>query len=313
MKPQSYKFKLEKSHQVLNLVDFLSQELTQALGVTISKSKIRMLVFAGAVYVDGKRMQIANFPLNRSSQVMVYVDLNRLQKDRASQQKKIELDSSHIVYEDSEIIVVNKPAGLPTQATVDNSRDHLFAAVIRFLSQRENKEVYVGLHHRLDYDTSGLILFTKKKSANFWVSELFKNRKIRKIYHAITEKRRQSGETWEIKNHIARAKDKNGGRVIHMEEVHSGGDLAHTQFKILKDLPNQLQLVECRPLTGRTHQIRLHLKLSHQPILGDVLYGGNKSDRIYLHARELEFVHGGTHKQIKVECPYPNEMARLID
>lgn len=311
MKPKSYTFQVNESSKGSTLLDYLTNELPAALGITLSKSKIRKLIFAGAVYVEGSRTQNVGLVLKPKNEVKAFIDLQKLQSDRPSQQKKIELTESDISFEDREIIVVNKPAGIPTQGTVDNNRDHLYAAVQRYLTQRG--EDYCGLHHRLDYDTSGLVLFTKKRSANLWVSELFKNRKIIKTYHAITKQtKRLPGDYWEIKNHIARAKNKGGGRVIHMEEVNSGGDSALTQFKVLKNLPNALQLLECRPLTGRTHQIRVHLKLSQQPILGDVLYSGEKSSRIFLHAKSLEFIHGGTLKPIRIDSAYPIEMDKLI-
>jgi 23S rRNA pseudouridine1911/1915/1917 synthase len=313
MKPKSYAFRVEESKKGTTLLDYLTTELPSALGVALSKSKIRKLIFAGAVYVEGSRALNVGLVLKPKSEVKAFVDLQKLQSDRPSQQKKIEITQSEVSYEDREIIVINKPAGVPTQATVDNSRDHLYAAVQRYLIQKDGPGAYCGLHHRLDYDTSGLILFTKKKSANFWVSELFKNRKISKTYHAIAKKnKRGPGDSWTIKNHIARAKNKGGGRVIHMEEVRSGGDLAHTEFTIIKNLENSLQLLECRPLTGRTHQIRIHLKLSQQPILGDLLYGGEKSTRIFLHAKSLQFIHGGTQKPLKIDSAYPIEMEKLI-
>ncbi len=313
MKPKSYAFRVTESQKGYTLLDYLTERLPSALGVVLSKSKIRKLIFAGAVYVDGARSQNVGLVLKTQNEVKAFVDLARLQSDNPSQQKKIEIAENEVCFEDKDIIVINNPAGIPTQATVDNSRDQLYAAVQRFLVAKYGEDSYCGLHHRLDYDTSGLILFTKRKYANRWVSDLFKERKISKTYHAIAKKNKRSpGDSWEIKNHIDRAKNKGGGRVIHMEEVRSGGDLAHTRFKILKNLQNSLQLLECSPLTGRTHQIRIHLKLSQQSILGDVLYGGEKSQRIFLHAKLLEFVHGGTGKQLKIDSPYPIEMENLV-
>ncbi len=317
MKPKSYTLKVPKTKHGATLLDFLSAELPSNVGITLSKSKVRMLIFAGAVYVNDKRVQKVAFTLDANSEVKAFIDLQRLQKDRSTQQKKLELSGQEIAYEDDDIIVVNKPSGIPTQATVDTSRDHLFAAVQRFLNEREGKEVYLGLHHRLDFDTSGLILFTKRKSANKWVSELFKDRKIQKTYHAISSigtgtNKRSPKTRWEIKNHIARAKNKTGGRVIHMEAVNSGGDLAHTTFMILKNV-SDTQLIECQPHTGRTHQIRIHLQISGQPIVGDMLYGGRSADRILLHAKALSFIHGSTKRPLRIEADYPETFVSVLD
>jgi 23S rRNA-/tRNA-specific pseudouridylate synthase len=93
--------------------------------------------------------------------------------------------SDYVCHEGDGFIVVNKPSGWPTQGTVDRSRDHLFAAVQRWQKTRAGKEAYVGLHHRLDRETSGLVLFTTDRRRNLWASQLFQQRQIQKTYMAI--------------------------------------------------------------------------------------------------------------------------------
>ena len=215
-----------------------------------------------------------------------------------------DLMPSHILYEDEALIVVNKPVGLPTQATLDPSRDHLFATVKRYIDNRDKKNnAYVGLHHRLDRDTSGAVLMTKKKSANLFVSNLFKEKQIQKTYLAVCENVSKTAITsrWSIKNHLGRV----GKRQWKVLSVQSGGDFAHTDFNLMQTWGNY-HLIKAYPRTGRTHQIRVHLSEMGLPILGDTLYGLPKEchKRLMLHAFALDFDHPNSKKNIHIEAPF---------
>jgi RluA family pseudouridine synthase len=167
------------------------------------------------------------------------------------------------------------------------------------------------LHHRLDKDTSGVILLSKSKRANGPLTDMFREHQVQKIYWALSKVETELPETWEIQNHlVARRKD---GKSLKMFRTESGGDFAHTLFKRLSKSTNAY-LIEAQPLTGRTHQIRVHLLHSKASILGDSLYGGKDSSvpRLMLHARKLAFNHPITGKEMSIEAPLPPDFQSLI-
>ena len=134
------------------------------------------MIVAGAVYLNGRRVRIASKELMPNATIDVYVDLNKLHSDSTQRDRAFVMTEDRILFEDPYLIVVNKPPGLPTQPTLDEARENLFTAVKKFLAQRSGKSVtdtYLGLHHRLDRDTSGVILLTKSTEANPGVAELF--------------------------------------------------------------------------------------------------------------------------------------------
>ncbi len=197
-------------------------------------------------------------------------------------------------YESPFLVVLNKASGVPTQKTLKQNQDNLYDQVRRFYILKQNgpKNLpYVGLHHRLDRDTSGLVLMTKKSSANKAVSDLFKNKKIKKTYLAFTEFGEiQPTNIWEVRNLISRGPSKRGRFYF---QVSSKGDEAITRFRLLESQDQQWHKIECEPLTGRTHQLRVHLSHQGWPILGDRTYAkdfkSHNVDRLMLHACRLEF------------------------
>lgn len=315
---------------------FLSDRLPQALGEPLSKGKVRKLIVAGAVYLNGKRVRIASKLLQSGARADVFVDPLKLKDVGPAKDKAFVMTDQDVLYEDDYLIVVNKPYGLPTQPTLDEARDNLFAAVKKFLKEREKKvDLYLGLHHRLDRDTSGVILFAKAREANAGISELFSKHLAVKTYQALAKngskirafsesnsqgvpsERFSQGEsqkqpqTWEVRNYLGRARL--SGKNSRVTAVRSGGDFAHTEFKLLKVLGDVLW-VEARPLTGRTHQIRVHLAEGGMPILGDRIYGGadSRTQRMLLHAACLTFTHPIHNTKISVHSPVPEDFLKCL-
>lgn len=215
-------------------------------------------------------------------------------------------ESLPVLFEDEFLIAINKPAGLPSQPTVDKRRPDLYT----LLKKQKNSD-QIFLHHRLDKDTSGVILLSKSKKANGPLTEMFRQHHFKKIYWALTKAETELPESWEIKNHlVARRKD---SKSLKMFRTESGGDFAHTLFKQLTK-SQEAYLIEAQPLTGRTHQIRVHLLHSKAPILGDSLYGGKDSrvPRLMLHARTLSFPHPITQKEVAVEAPLAADFQSLL-
>jgi 23S rRNA pseudouridine1911/1915/1917 synthase len=310
----------------------------------VSKGKVRKLIIAGAVYLNGKRVRIASKELLADARLEVYIDLAKLNSDAKSKDIVFVMTEEHVLFEDEYIIVVNKPPGLPTQPTLDEARDNLFAAVKKFLQGRVGKAApppYLGLHHRLDRDTSGVILFTKATEANAGVAEIFAGHLAQKTYQALVSTGGSvvgppgsakflsaeglSGRkppltsapvTWTIKNYLGRPKgsSQKGGK---FGSVRAGGDFAHTDFRLLERLSGGLW-VEAQPLTGRTHQIRIHLSENGMPILGDATYGGLDHigklfiPRLMLHAVDLTFPHPIHENRISIQSPLPEDFRQCL-
>lgn len=277
---------------------------------------------AGAVYLNGKRVQIASKPIRNHANIQVMVDLKKLNADGTRQDLPFLMTEERIVYEDVDLIVFNKPPGLPTQPTLDESRNNLYAAAKKFLAQRNRNTVdqnYLGLHHRLDRDTSGLVLMTKSKEANPGIAAAFKNHGIRKVYQAIVLAQDVlPSASWEVKNYLGRARS-SGKKNVYCS-VRSGGDFAHTEFHLLEDM-GAGYFVEARPLTGRTHQIRVHLSEGALPILGDQTYASQASSRLsqelqvprlMLHAVSLTFTHPILQTEVSVHCQVPEDFNQCL-
>lgn len=211
-----------------------------------------------------------------------------------------------IIYEDEFIILINKPAGLPSQPTVDKKRKDLFTE-LKLQLKSEN----IFLHHRLDKDTSGIILFSKSKKANAPLTEMFKTHGFKKIYYCLTKPVAKKDSEWIIENHLI-ARRKNGASV-KMFRTESGGDYAKTEFKLLAH-NSFANYVEAIPLTGRTHQIRVHMLHSGMSILGDSMYGGKDPQvpRLMLHAGALEFAHPVTGKTLILKAEKPADFQSLL-
>jgi len=227
-----------------------------------------------------------------------------------------------ILFEDEFIICVNKPAMILSQKSFDLKRKTVQDLLEQ---QRPDLKGHLYMHHRLDYETSGVFLFSKSKKANGALTEMFKNHSFDKIYVCLTRPNilnagkkvdcqilQPDQSEWIIKNYMAPAKDmvKHKKRMI---SVKSGGWAAETHFKIL----NTTQLyhyIQATPKTGRTHQIRQHLQESYRSILGDNIYGGKSSEvpRLMLHAFQLNFPHPVTQNAINVEAPLPADFVSLL-
>jgi RluA family pseudouridine synthase len=253
----------------------------------LSRSAARKLIEAGAVYVNRKRCQKNSKVLNLGDKVRVV-----LAAEKAVEEEEFRFQPELILFEDANWIVVNKPPGLPTHETIDTTRHHLVRSLQNFLGERDKKlpaQVYLGIHHRLDRDTSGALLFTKRKEANAAVAQAFQDRTVEKTYLALSRGRCDKARV--IKSFLGPSP--RNKRVFC--SVERGGKYAETEIRSLerRTLDGQfVSLIEARPKTGRTHQIRVHLAENCLPILGDKTYGVEYSGapRVMLHAWKLELL-----------------------
>lgn len=307
-----------KECEGLRIDQALAQLLPKASGLELSKGKIRKLIIAGAVYLNSGRIRIASKSVRAGAKVDVFIDSQKLDIEKP---RNFQMTAADIFFEDEWILGVRKDAGMPTQPTLDEARANLYAILKKFLKERDGKEPYVGLHHRLDRDTSGVMLFTKAKEANAEVGRLFQEHLAQKTYLAIvsTSGKPLPGE-WVVDNFLARDKGKAG----KMRSVSSGGDRALTSFRTLAEGKGSsavtgFALIEAKPRTGRMHQIRVHLSEGGNPILGDLTYGGSANytgldriPRVMLHAASLTFPHPITKLEITFNAPLPTDFEKCL-
>lgn len=214
-----------------------------------------------------------------------------------------------ILFEDDAVLVVNKPAGLPTQGTRDPRRPHVHALV----EAQTGKKLF--LHHRLDKDTSGVLLFGKDPRANKPLTDIFRDHHAKKQYLALSKINSGAAKplpaTFTVKVHMAPVRGDRG--VERMVVVKSGGWASETDFRVLWSSAEQV-LTHCAPKTGRTHQLRVHLGHQRLPILGDFMYGGKSAlvPRLMLHALCLEIPHPLTREPLKLEAPLAKDFQSVL-
>lgn len=205
-----------------------------------------------------------------------------------------------LIFEDEHLLVVNKPPGWNTHAPSPYAGEGIYD----WLRQREARWSKLAIIHRLDKETSGLIVFSKTALANRSLTEQFTNREVRKKYLLLTD-RPPPKKHVTIKSCLVRAGEKYVSRPLH-----AGGDVAETRFELVsqKSAPpyhpkQDCCAIEAEPLTGRTHQIRVHAAETGFPILGDQLYGGTAAARVFLHATELSLKHPATAEAVRFHAP----------
>ena len=209
----------------------------------------------------------------------------------------------HILYEDSSILAVDKPANLVVHQTVDQNRPNLLNNITG-----KNKELF--LINRLDKDTSGIVLIGKNRESATIFSKLFAEKDVEKKYFAIVEGEIDFTERL-VSNHLDSIK---GLKNIY-GSVRSGGKKAETLIKRLST-QSGFSLVEANPKTGRTHQIRVHLAELGFPIVGDLSYGASfrhQFRRVMLHAQTLTFTHPIKKERLTITSPFPNDFKEALN
>lgn len=220
----------------------------------------------------------------------------------------------HIIFEDRILLIANKPAGVPSSATLKKEQVHFYGALQKYLELREGRATYLAIHHRLDQDTSGLLLFCKKRSFNKAVSDLFLHKKIHKTYVALAHLENETLPSM-VKNFLRRSKK--SPMVMESCKAQDQGQSAETHFHLLAQHEKKA-LISAQPMTGRMHQIRVHLSELQAPVVGDAIYGRDKGfPHLFLHAWKLQFPHPETEVLMTVQVPPPEyfrqEALRLFD
>ncbi|EMY3554653.1 RNA pseudouridine synthase [Flavobacterium psychrophilum] len=213
-----------------------------------------------------------------------------------------------ILHQDNHIIVVNKRVGDIVQG--DKTGDKPLSEVVKeYIKDKYDKpgEVFLGVVHRLDRPTTGIVVFARTSKALTRLNEMFSNRETQKTYWAVVKKKPEKNEAKLV--HYLKRNERNNTSKAHIKEVPES-KLASLDYKIIKELNNYFAL-EINLHTGRHHQIRAQLSAIGTPIKGDLKYGFDRSNPnggIHLHARKLVFIHPVTKENIQIIAPVPDDV-----
>ena len=267
------------------LIEFLKKTFSN-----LSKNNVKSLLHNEKVFVNGNMTTKYNYELNVGDTVEI----------REKVAKNID-----IIYEDKDIIVINKPSGLLTVATEKEKNKTAYHLVMEYL-KKKNKNNRIFIIHRLDKDTSGIIMFAKNERAKHLYQDNWNDIVKKRCYYAVIDGKMQKKEGT-IKSYL-----KENGNMVYSVKDRSG-KLAVTEYKVLKERKN-ISLLDINLKTGRKNQIRVHMKENKTPILGDLKYGEKSKliNRLALHAYKLELINPVTKKLLIFEASMPNEIKTLF-
>ncbi|MDE6320974.1 MAG: RluA family pseudouridine synthase [Muribaculaceae bacterium] len=319
---EHFRFVADKGQELLRVDKFLVLRLQKS-----SRNRVQQAAEAGCILVNGKPVK-SNYRVKPLDVVSVVMDRPRYECEIIAED--IPLD---IVYEDDDVLVVNKPAGLVVHPGHGNYTGTLVNALAYHFRDNPNYDVSdprLGLVHRIDKDTSGLLVVAKTPDAKTNLGRQFFNKTTKREYVAIT---------WGVPNPPVGRIESNIGRSVRdrlkmdVFPTDSGiGKHAVTHYSVVEPL-GHVAIVKCVLETGRTHQIRVHMSSQGYPLFNDVRYGGDKMlrgntsgkykqfiencfsicPRQALHARTLGFVHPTTGEEMFFTAPIPADMQNLID
>jgi 23S rRNA pseudouridine1911/1915/1917 synthase len=285
----------------------------------LSRSRLKQLILSGQVSDDGPgRANVIRDPARKVKSGQTFVVILPEPEDATPQAQAIPLD---IRFEDAHLIVIDKPAGLVVHPAPGNLDGTLVNALLAHCGDSLAGIGGVrrpGIVHRLDKDTSGLIVVAKTEAAHRALSRDFAARRIARAYAAVV---------WgvpvppagEIAGNIGRSMSNRKKMAVVAD---SRGKPAVTRYRVERAFADKAALIECRLMTGRTHQIRVHLAHRGHPLIGDPVYGGRAGraashsaaafPRQALHARHLGFVHPASGEYLAFDSDLPSDMAELL-
>lgn len=271
-----------------------------------TRSHIKHWIEDGVVLVNGKVVK-AGYMLKANDDIEMG---EVVEKVLSNEPQDIPIE---IVYEDSDLAVINKPQGMVVHPAVKNYDGTLVNALMYKLDSLSsiNGVVRPGIVHRLDKDTSGLLVVAKNDNAHVGLSAQIASKECRRIYWALVDG--VVKEDGEIITQIGRD-PRNRLKMAVVEE--GKGKLAHTMYRVLETFDNKYSLVKFELKTGRTHQIRVHSAYLHHPIVGDKLYNSNKCkfnlQGQLLHAKKLILTHPVTNKVMEFESELPEYFENVL-
>ena len=289
-----------------SLVGKRLDEALFSLGDFASRSKAKDAIQAGRVFVNEKKGKPA-YRLEEGD-ILSY-ELPEIESSDIVKQE-IPLD---VLYEDDSLLVINKEAGLVVHPGAGHKDGTLLNALAYKYDEEEEEDLpRVGLVHRIDKDTSGLLVIAKTEQAMLFLQEQLKDHTMHREYLALVSGIIEENEG-EIIAPLGRDKENRLKFCVDLK-----GREAITSFTVKKRfLKSKVTYIECRLFTGRTHQIRAHMEYIRHPIIGDPLYG--KGNRVLydkgqlLHAYRLTFIHPITKKEVSFECPLPSYFEEMLN
>lgn len=319
---EHFRFEADQGQQPLRVDKFMCEKLPHS-----SRNRIQRAADSGFVHVNDRPVK-SNYKVRAGDVVTLMLD--RPRHDSTIEPEEIPLD---IVYEDDQLMVVNKPAGLVVHPGAGNFHGTLVNAIawhMKDVPSYDPNNPEVGLVHRIDKDTSGLLVVAKTPEAKTSLSVQFFNKTTHRSYNALVWGHFTEDEG-RIEGNIARD-PKDRLRMTVMAPDSGIGKPAVTHYRVIERF-GYVTLIECILETGRTHQIRAHMKHIGHPLFGDERYGGceilrgNRStsyrafiqncfklcNRQALHARTLGFVHPKTHQQMDFTSDLPADLEALIE
>ena len=286
----------------------------------ISRTKIQKIIHQGAVLVDGYLVK-SSYKL-KANHILTLEDFSLEKSSTLLKPQNIPLN---IIYEDDQIVVVNKSSGIVVHPGIGNKDSTMLNALLYHCTSLSNISNRPGVIHRLDKETTGVIVFAKTDKAHYFISEQFANREILKQYKAIVWG--NLNEEQLIEKYLKRD---NRNR-LRFKTSDSSGKKSITICKPDRNHSIPISIVDVYPKTGRTHQIRVHLSSIGHPILKDALYNGSDKnitsfhekdrksllniikliDRVALHAYKIQFKHPTLSKRVSFEAPIPDDFKNI--
>ena len=316
---EHFSFKVDKGQEPLRIDKFLMNRIENA-----SRNKIQIAAKNGFIYANDNPVK-QNYKVKPGDEVKVM--FTHPPYENLLEPEKIDFE---IIYEDKDVLVVNKPPNLVVHPGHGNYTGTLLNGILYHVNELpENSSGRPGLVHRIDKDTSGLLVVAKTEIAMRNLSEQFFLKQTERKYIALTWGSFNENKGT-VDNYLSR--DKKNRMIMSVTEDENYGKRAITHYKVLQEF-NYVSLIECQLETGRTHQIRAHMKYLGNPIFNDERYGGNKIikgtiftkykqfvencfkilPRQALHAQSLGFNHPRTNKQMKFESQLPKDISLCLE
>ncbi len=320
---ERFQFNADKGQEPYRIDKFLMNRIEGA-----TRNKLQRAINAGLVLVNGKEVK-QNYKIKAFDQIIVYSDLSPESTDVVPEKLPL-----NIHFEDDDLIIINKPAGMVVHPGSGNYSGTLLNGIAYYLKEKnpfisEETLPRFGLVHRIDKNTSGLLVLAKSDNAMRQLARQFYDHTVRRQYIALVWGDVEKDEGT-IVAHVGR-----NLRYRKLFEAYPEGDHgkdAITHYKVLERF-NYVTLVQCVLETGRTHQIRVHMKHLGHPLFNDDFYGGDKivkgtifskykqfvdncfaiCPRQALHAKTLGFVHPSTGKEIFFDTELPDDLAQVIE
>lgn len=274
---------------------------------SFSRSYIQKMIKNGLVSVNNLKILKPNYKIKNNNEIVIEI----LDQIFHIKPENIPLD---IVYEDNELLVINKKRGQITHPTPSNLKGTLVNALLAYCKENLSSIEGIfrpGIVHRLDKDTSGLMLISKNDSSHLWLKDQLKNHKIKREYIAVVYGNVEKNQS---------VIDAPIGRNLHnfkkMSVTIINSKKAITYIDVIERFHHKFTLIKANLETGRTHQIRVHLSYLGYPIIGDTIYGSKKQLVNFsgqaLHSQTIEFIHPETKKKMIFSVPIPDDMEKLI-